>query len=55
MPLSIVKELSSLYPIPRTGGIRSYGYDILFAGRKLVELTGLEPATSGVQNRRSPN
>ena len=23
--------------------------------RKLMELTGIEPATSGVQNRRSPN
>ncbi len=28
---------------------------LLFPMRGLVELTGIEPATSGLQNRRSPD
>jgi hypothetical protein len=30
-------------------GARAAAFDVM------VELTGIEPATSGVQNRRSPN
>jgi hypothetical protein len=38
---------------PQTG---VFAYSISILNRMtLVELTGIEPATSGVQNRRSPN
>jgi hypothetical protein len=48
MPLknSIVKELVEKYAKPPHRGDRS---------SVSMELTGIEPATSGVQNRRSPN
>jgi hypothetical protein len=42
---SIVKDLFLSIHLPETGKIFSL----------LVELTGIEPATSGVQNRRSPD
>ena len=54
MPLSsIVKDLLKLYQItPNLGGILFVGCSL--AGT-LVELAGIEPAASGLQNRRSPN
>ncbi len=47
---SIVKELI-YHPPPRPRGMIAF----LFPLRGLVELTGIEPATSGLQNRRSPD
>jgi hypothetical protein len=54
MPLSsIVKEPWKLYRItPDPGGTR--WDNVRFPGG-LVELAGIEPAASGLQNRRSPN
>ena len=42
---SIVKELFLFYPSVKRGTFALF----------MVELTGIEPATSGVQNRRSPD
>ena len=53
MPLSsIVKEPKDLSPNPRPGGFALV--DVRWPG-DLVELAGIEPAASGLQNRRSPN
>ena len=41
-----------IYPFPQTLGEM---FSLMFAGKRLVELTGIEPVTSGVQNRRSPD
>ena len=50
----IVKDLKSHISIPPHGGNRFHSYDGSLPER-LVELAGIEPATSGLQNRRSPN
>jgi hypothetical protein len=46
---SIVKD--QIYSLPNLGMVSVS----ISKAKKLVELTGLEPATSCVQNRRSPS
>jgi hypothetical protein len=50
---SIVKERDDLFQPQTLGG--EFLFILFWWLRKMVELTGIEPATSGVQNRRSPS